>query len=253
MVEQKVVLLDHPNDLLRNIYVACRTCYSSEDPADIWNSLLYRNGDPYTFDFKNDLEKSRSEHEKMLKLVKKVINSDHLSTVEHGDFVFAISGVSRAFSHQFVRTRHGSFSQKSQRYCKEDQFEYIIPDSIKNTKTSDYSDGRTWELYYNNLMVDIQDVYNGMLGDGIPAEDARFVLPNATATSFIATFNIRSIMHTAEHRLCKNAQWEYRQVFQKMCDEIIGVEPWLKEFLNPVCVKNGYCSEMKSCGRYPKK
>ena len=94
-----VDLLSKPEHTLKTIYVACRTCYSALYPIKIWEDAV--------------------DEEKMLNLVKKVLKSGHHSTVEHCQFVFAVSGVSRACTHQLVRHRHMSFSQKSQRYVTE--------------------------------------------------------------------------------------------------------------------------------------
>ena len=102
-----VHLISKPDNMLKTIYTAARTCYS----ADIYEST--------------------DDEEKMLKLIERVIGSGHYSVIEHIQVTFAISNVSRACTHQFVRHRHMSFSQKSQRYVKEKgQFDYIIPPTI---------------------------------------------------------------------------------------------------------------------------
>ena len=107
-----VNLINNPENPLKTIFLACRTCYSADYPINIWGT-----------DF---------EQEKMLNLVKKVLASGHHSTIEHCQYVFTISGVSRACTHQLVRHRHMSFSQKSQRYVTEKgQFEYVTPATIK--------------------------------------------------------------------------------------------------------------------------
>lgn len=112
-VKPEVVLISKPDNILRTIYTACRTCYSSETPNNI-NNCGNANDD-----------------EKALKLIKRVISSGHFSTIEHVQISYAISGISRACSHQLVRHRHMSFSQKSQRYVQEkEQFDYIVPPSI---------------------------------------------------------------------------------------------------------------------------
>ena len=101
--------------MLKTIYTACRTCYSADTPFEIYNST--------------------DDEEKMLKLIERVISSGHYSTIEHIQVTFAISNVSRACTHQLVRHRHMSFSQKSQRYVKEKgQFDYLIPPTIARNK-----------------------------------------------------------------------------------------------------------------------
>ena len=106
-----VALISKPDNMLKTIYTACRTCYSADAPISIYENA--------------------TDEEKMLKLIKRVIGSGHYSTIEHIQVSFAISNVSRACTHQLVRHRHMSFSQKSQRYVKEKgQFDYIIPPTI---------------------------------------------------------------------------------------------------------------------------
>ena len=220
-----VNLLSKPEHALKTIYVACRTCYSALYPIKIWEDAV--------------------DEEKMLNLVKKVLASGHHSTVEHCQFVFAISGVTRACTHQLVRHRHMSFSQKSQRYVTEKgDFEYITPPKIANSDLNDE---------YQQLMKNISEFYGKMVEAGIPAEDARAVLPNAATSSLIVSLNLRELMHLAQLRLCTNAQLEIRTLVKKMCDLVVAEEPWLKEYLVPKCEIKGYCDEIRGCGRKPQK
>jgi len=217
-----VDLISSPEDVLRTIYTACRTCYSADYPIDIWDVS--------------------SDELKMLGLIKKVLASGHHSTIEHCTFVFAISGVSRACTHQLVRHRHMSFSQKSQRYVTEkDQFEYIIPPTIKKSQLEDE---------FKDYMAKTAEFYEKLIKAGIPAEDARFVLPNAASSSLVASLNLRELIHLANLRLCTNAQLEIRVLVKKICEAVIDKEPWLSEYLVPKCEVMGYCNEIRSCGRY---
>ena len=220
-----VHLISKPENMLKTIYTACRTCYSALSPYEIYNST--------------------DDEEKMLNLIEKVVASGHYSTIEHIQVTFAISNVSRACTHQLVRHRHMSFSQKSQRYVKEKgQFDYIIPPTI----------ARDEELKkkFENFMGEISKVYCEFTEAGIPAEDARAVLPNAAASSIVASLNLREMIHLANLRLCTRAQYEIRTMIKMMCDELVKVEPWLKPYLVPKCERLGYCDEDKSCGRKPK-
>lgn len=224
IVTPQVEIISKPENILKTIYTACRTCYSADSPLNI-----------------NKCENAQDK-DKTLKLIKKVISSGHYSTIEHIQVSFAISGISRACSHQFVRHRLMSFSQKSQRYVTEkEQFDYIIPKTIAGNEQLAEK--------YNNFMNKISEFYLEMTENGIPAEDARFVLPNAAATSMVASLNLRELIHLANLRLCNRAQAEIRTVIKMMCDEIIKTEPWLKEYLVPKCEKLGYCDEDNSCGR----
>ncbi|NLF83215.1 MAG: FAD-dependent thymidylate synthase [Candidatus Gastranaerophilales bacterium] len=220
-----VHLISAPENPLKTIYLSCRTCYSADYPLKIW-------------------EKEASE-ETMLKLVRKVLQSGHYSTIEHCHYVFTISGVSRACTHQLVRHRHMSFSQKSQRYVVEEgQFEYITPATVVKSGL---------QVDYDNLMTQIAEFYDKMIESGIPAEDARFILPNAATSSMVASLNLREMIHVANLRLCTNAQHEIRKLVKKMCELVIQKEPWLKDYLVPKCERNGYCDEIRGCGRFPAK
>ena len=217
-----VNLIAKPDNMLKTIYTACRTCYSADYPINIYENAV--------------------DEEKMLKLIEKVIGSGHYSTIEHIQVSFAISNVSRACTHQFVRHRHVSFSQKSQRYVKEKgQFDYIIPPTInKNPELKEK---------FEKFMNEISNMYLEFTEAGIPAEDARFVLPNAASSSMVASLNLRELIHIANIRLCSRAQYEIRDVVKKMCDALTAEEPWLKKYLVPKCEALGYCDEDKSCGR----
>ncbi|MDO5307028.1 MAG: FAD-dependent thymidylate synthase [bacterium] len=221
-----VNLISKPENMLKTIYTACRTCYSADMPINIYNST--------------------DDEEKMLKLIERVISSGHYSTIEHIQVSFAISNVSRACTHQLVRHRHMSFSQKSQRYVKEKgQFDYIIPPTIEKNPEM--------KLKFENLMSEISKVYGELTDAGILAEDARAVLPNATSTSLVASLNLRELIHLANLRLCTRAQYEIRTMVKMMCDALVAEEPWLKPYLVPKCERLGFCDEDKSCGRMPTK
>lgn len=229
MSEQKefpiVNLITKPENPLKTIYTACRTCYSADYPINIWEA--------------------DADEEKMLKLIKKVLASGHHSTIEHCHYVFTISGVSRACTHQFVRHRLMSFSQKSQRYVTEKgQFEYITPNTIKKAGL---------EAEYDSFMAKTAEFYEKMISHGIPSEDARFILPNAATSSLVASLNLREMIHLANIRLCTNAQHEIRVMVKKMCDAVIEHDNWLTEYLVPKCKALGFCDEIRSCGRMPQK
>ena len=217
-----VNLISKPKNMLKTVYTACRTCYSADYPINIYNST--------------------DDEEKMLKLINRVISSGHYSTIEHIQVSFAISNVSRACTHQLVRHRHMSFSQKSQRYVKEKgQFDYIIPPTIEKNDEL--------KAKFVDFMNKISEQYQEFVDAGIPAEDARFVLPNAAASSLVASLNLREMIHLANLRLCTRAQYEIRTMVKMMCDALVAEEPWLKPYLVPKCERLGFCDEDKSCGR----
>ena len=172
-----------------------------------------------------------SDPKNPMALVKHLYNNGHMSVMEHIYFTFKIEGISRACSHQLVRHRHCSFTQRSQRYCSEDGFHYVIPDTIHPI-----------EMGY--AMERIEDWYHGFQEDDIPNEDARYILPNACATSLYLSCNLRELIHLANERLCTRAQWEIRDLVREMCNL---VDPQLQFMLVPKC-KSGRIICHEKCG-----
>jgi len=143
-------------------------------------------------------------------LIKNLIKNGHLSVLEHAYATFRISGISRGCSHQLVRHRIASFTQKSQRYVNEKNFEYVIPPSIKNNTEA--------LNIYTKFMEEAKKVYTDLLNLKILKEDARFVLPNATTTELVITANFREFRHIFKLRLNQKAQWEIRVLCLKMLE-----------------------------------
>ena len=204
------------------IYTACRTCYSELTPQDIFQKAA---------DGEIDVAK-------MQRLISGVIESGHGSTIEHVVFTFGISGVSRTLSHQLVRHRAGvAFDQQSQRYVTFKNAATMLPQTIAEADP----DVRG---AYEGAIDGAMSLYGDLVGAGIPAEDARFVFPNATRTNLVMTTNLRALIHMSGLRLCTMAQWEIRRLFQQIRHEIFSVSPFLGSFLAPKCVPLGYCDEM---------
>ena len=166
-----------------------------------------------------------------MKLVKHLYKGGHHSVFEHIYFTFKIEGISRACSHQLVRHRHCSFTQRSQRYCSEDGFEFVTPPGV--------DEGLFW-----NEMEDLKDLYCKYQYLGVPNEDARYILPNACATSLYLSCNLRELIHMANERLCSRAQWEIRDLVREMCQL---VDPQLQFMLVPKC-KSGRIICNTPCG-----
>ena len=160
-------------------------------------------------------------------LVKHLYKNGHHSVFEHIYFTFKIEGISRACSHQLVRHRHCSFTQRSQRYCSEGEFEYVTPTSITNGNVADSYDFR---------MSDANRYYNVLQEMGVPNEDARYILPNACETALYLSCNLRELIHIANERLCSRAQWEIRELVRQM---VSLVNPDLRFMLVPKC-KSGW-------------
>ena len=176
-----------------------------------------------------------SDPKNALELTTHLYKNGHHSVFEHIYFTFKIEGISRACSHQLVRHRHCSFTQRSQRYCSEDCFEFVEPKSIDNI---DEKDG------YLNLMLYINDHYTELQERGISNEDARYILPNACATELYLSCNLRELIHIANERLCSRAQWEIRELVKQM---IALIDPKLHFMLVPKC-KSGRIICNSPCG-----
>ena len=151
--------------------------------------------------------RSDSNPESDKKLLKALFTSKHLSVFEHAKATFMISGISRTCSHQLVRHRMASYSQESQRYVSQENFDYILPESLQ---------GENNKFRSVEFMDEIKSIYLRMIKDGIPKEDARAILPGGTATKIAVTMNFRSIMNFLDLRLPKNAQSEIREIAIRM-------------------------------------
>lgn len=178
----------------------------------------------------------------VMKSLRSAISSGHEAVLEHWSATFAVSGVSRALTHQLVRHRVASYSQQSQRYVDMDGFDYVIPESILNRPDS--LEQFEWG------MKAIQKVYKTLLAYGIDMEDARYILPNACTTNIIVTMNARELRHFFALRCCNRAQKEIKELADKMLELVKEVAPTIFKNAGPSCVQTGYCPEGKrGCGR----
>lgn len=176
-----------------------------------------------------------SDPKNPLGLVKHLYRNGHHSVFEHIYFTFKIEGISRACSHQLVRHRHCSFTQRSQRYCSEDDFSYVTPPTIEGSDESD--------LYIRSMNALDLD-YALLTEAGVANEDARYVLPNACETSLYLSCNLRELIHMSNERLCSKAQWEIRQLVQQMV-YCVNADLWF--MLVPKC-KSGRIICNSPCG-----
>ena len=151
-------------------------------------------------------EKAKGGSEK--KFIKMLVKSGHLSVLEHAYATFRIRGASRAFTHQLVRHRLCSYTQQSQRYVDEANFNFVEPESIKNSEEA--------HSLFVGFMDKAKQVYAELQKLGIKNEDARFVLPNAVESEIVVTANFREWRHIIELRGSTDAQWEIRKVTIKI-------------------------------------
>lgn len=232
-VTPKVTLVRATPDATEAIASAARLCYAS--------------------DTEGILEQDSAEAGHFVNMLVKI---GHMSPIEHASFTFYIEGVSRAMTHQLVRHRMASYSQRSQRYVAEDSFDYVIPPQFEG-KTIEV-DGEQVDAadYFAETMQIIAERY-GKLNDALGRcgessnQDARYVLPNACETKIFVTMNARELLHFFAERLCMRAQWEIREVAGQMLGLAKEAEPALFNGIGPKCIAMGRCPEGKmSCGRY---
>lgn len=159
--------------------------------------------------------------------IRRIVALGHESVLEHASFTFRVEGISRALSHQWVRHRICSFTQRSQRRVDESRGGYVLP-------PLDYLEERRREEVRGKMEAFIKssfDLYRELREAGVRAEDARYVLTNATETKIYWTANARELRHFFRLRLHKESQWEIRQMAQQMFDLVYRVAPPLFEDL----------------------
>ena len=209
-------LLAHTPDADRICAAAAHSCYSEDSAADLLETV-----DP-------------------AKMLRHVIGMGHHSVIEHAVFTFSVEGVSRALTHQLVRHRIASFSQQSQRYVRLSEPTYVVPETVKR-------DPEAMKVY-EETMDGIWDSYSKLIGMGIPAEDARYVLPNGCTTNITITMNARELLHFFSMRCCNRAQWEIREMADEMLRLCKEVSPVIFSDAGPACIR-GPCPEgKKTCG-----
>ncbi len=232
-VEAVVSLVRHTPEPDEAIAAAAKLCYAADTDA-----ILDQNADDAA------------------KFVRRLSEMGHMSPFEHASFTFYIEGVSRALTHQLVRHRLASYSQRSQRYVAHDEFDYIVPPQLQGCTVEDGGESVDAEEYFAATMGMIAERY-GRLNDALGRtgeqsnEDARYVLPNSCETKIFATMNARQLLHFFEERLCQRAQWEIRRMADMMLDEVQVVAPTIFVGAGPKCVRLGMCPEGKmTCGRF---
>ena len=238
----KIKLISMTPNPMQVMYTAARTCYSEQSPINIIQDVDNRLNPPQSCE----------------KLVNQVLKSGHLSIAEHVNLTFAIEGISRACSHQLVRHRHCTFSQQSQRYVEikenKDQLQTLLVCPVSNKEqlieiANKYFVGVNEDNYVAYLKC-LRN-YLTQIANGVKAEDARNLLPNATKTNIVMTCNLRQLMHICDLRLCSRAQGEIRELFGKIKEEVKKQNIELSGLLQPQCDRLGFCPEHKSCGRKP--
>ena len=233
MEHPHVQLVTYTRDAENLVTAAAKLCYASD------SSTVFQHND--------------TEVRKFLSRIRKM---GHLSPFEHASYTFLLEGISRALTHQLVRHRIASYSQRSQRYVTHETFDYIVPPSLEGKTVKTGSGAVDAVTFYREFMEKSADVYQrlrdslGGVGESVN-EDARYILPNAVETKILVTMNARELFHFFGERLCSRAQWEIRRTADEMLRLACEVTPVIFKGIGPKCVQLGHCPEGKmSCGRF---
>ena len=213
-----VTLLYHTPEPERAVATAARLCYAPVGGRELMESLT---------------------DEKIRKVLTTIMSSGHFSTLEHASYTFAVEGVSRALTHQLVRHRLASYNQQSQRYVKfKEEPPIVRPASVDTNPEAAQA--------FDEAIDACWQAYDKLVQAGVPAEDARYILPNACETKIVVTMNIRELMHFFSNRCCNRAQWEIRELAWKMLELVRPTAPFIFRTAGPGCMR-GACPEGKMC------
>ncbi|MCL2024484.1 MAG: FAD-dependent thymidylate synthase [Coriobacteriia bacterium] len=204
----------------RAIAAAARVCYAPVGAAELVETM------------------SDDEVRRILRII---MTSGHLSALEHAVYTFAIDGVSRAMTHQLVRHRIASYNQQSQRYVDyREEPTFIVPPHIE-------ADTAMHEAFLAACAEAFRS-YRALIEAGVAAEDARYLLPNAMETKIVVTMNMRELLHFFSLRSCRRAQWEIREVSDRMLELVDSTAPYIFMDAGASC-RRGPCPEGKmACG-----
>lgn len=220
-----VELLQYPENPERAVATAARLCYAPVGAKELMETM---------------------PPERVESVLSTIMKSGHFSTLEHVSYTFAVDGVSRALTHQLVRHRLASFNQQSQRYVK-------FTKGVEAVKPPSVTENEETEKVFDEAIEAAVSAYQKLLDAGVPAEDARYLLPNAAETKIVITMNIRELLHFFSLRCCNRAQWEIRELAHRMLELVRPTAPYIFMDAGAPCVR-GVCPEGKmTCGKpYPK-
>jgi thymidylate synthase (FAD) len=217
----QVNLLYHTPQPERAVATAARLCYAPIGAAELMESM---------------------SDEQVSRVLATIMKSGHFSALEHASYTFAIDGVSRALTHQLVRHRVASYNQQSQRYVTYTGEPQIV---APHTVVDDPEARAAFDTAIDVAFA----TYTTLIEAGIPAEDARYVLPNACITKIVVTMNVRELLHFFEVRCCRRAQWEIQELAHRMLTVVEATAPYLFMDAGAAC-RRGPCTEGKmTCGQ----
>jgi len=217
----EVTLLYHTPSPQRAVATAARLCYAPIGAAELMETL---------------------DDARINSVLATIMKGGHFSALEHASYTFAVDGVSRALTHQLVRHRIASFNQQSQRYVTySDEPNVVTPATIECDPVHKEA--------FNAAINAAYRTYAQLVEAGVPAEDARYVLPNACVSKIAVTMNIRELLHFFELRCCRRAQWEIQDLANRMLVLVGPTAPYIFMDAGAAC-RRGPCTEGKmTCGQ----
>lgn len=202
------------------------------------------------------------------KILRNVLGYGHMSVTEFDTWIFGIENVSRTLTHQLVRKRIASYAQESMRYTSQGgTYKIIVPKSLEgktaeisipaallpssvvqvlNRPNGDDLKSIQVELSLEDLASISHDWYEGMQAQGVPNEDARFGLLEASKTKIMVCMNTHAFLDWLGERACNCAQWEIQNVAKQMLKQAKEADPISMENAGPKCHRTQFCTEAKS-------
>lgn len=181
-----------------------------------------------------DISPTEKQIKNMIKWTKEMKLS---SVLDFSYYIFSFEGVSRSFTHQWVRYRIAAHMQQSLRYVKINPLStdwFVVPPSI--TKS-----GVDAVVKYVQNQLSAGKKYLELLDMGVPSEDARFALPIGTKTHLSSAFNAEEFIHIVYQRTCFDAQWEIRTVAYAILLAGLIVHPIIFDGVGPSCIYENVC------------
>lgn len=218
--------------------------------------------------YKGEVVRDLSEvtDEERVEYLEQVQKTKLQAPFEFVKFHFMIEGVTRAFTHQMVRQRTAVYAQESLRFAVKEDMPVGLPPSLAGTEGGrvtwedrDYTDAERQREHWDNAVQVVGREYAKLVEMGMPAEDARGLLPHNTLTRLHYSTDLRSLLDHAGNRLCTQAQFEWRLVFARIAESIRNMDTHdqdplvcngsdsaymtekLSEIFRPVCYQTGKC------------
>jgi len=179
------------------------------------------------------------------KIAEDVLNGGHTPALESINLLFSIDGISKVVSHQIVRHRIGvSIGQRTQRANCEKYLgnfyhgkHYVLPPSVLKYWHSDQNC-----MQFEEYLEAAENLYNELIEHGVPMDDARYIIPQASETSMSFKVIYKSLQMACSTRLCHMMQGEIVEIFRLMVKAVKDYNGLLGRYLKPICAITGKCN-----------